>query len=972
MNPSALAAGVRHLRGLMALQGGREDSDEQLLHAFTSQHDDSAFATLVRRHGPLVLGVCRRVLHHAEDAEDAFQATFLLLARSASTLRNKNALGSWLIGAAYRVALTAKRTAARRRKYEGRATSRSPADPGEELSWREVRTLLDEEIARLPEIYRSVFILCCLESVSREEAARRLGLKEGTVSSRLTAARQRLSHRLARRGVELTALLAAVTLATPSVSALPAGLMANTMRTVSAASTSERLSGVVSPSVAELIESLASAALMSKAKMATVLLLAVSMLAGVSVWAYQGLTTSPPVLISTQSAETIAAKADEKPKSAKNIEIHGRVLASDGKPKAGAKLVLLFSEGKITPLGVSAEDGRFTVAVPKETTKHYDHWLIAQADGACFDFIDLFEFKNKKPIELHLVKDNVIRGRVVNTEGKPIRGVSVTVQRLSVCARNSLDSFLDTWKKQAPWGSEKQIWTEKPIPQFSTATDDDGRFAISGTGAERLVTVGLSGAGIADTQVWIANRDGFDPKPYNKAFLDSISKGHGNYRWFLLSGPNVTIVAEAEKVIRGVVTDAESGKGQPGVIVRLPRDSDELIHFPPEAKTDAEGRYEIHGIRKTKRYLLAVAGNTETGHMPSQVWAEDTVAHQPIRADVKVKKGVIVTGKIIDGATGEALPGFVMAVVLRGNSFAKDYPRFDEFHGLGQWNSSDRTDGDHAFRVVAIPGPMLLMGKTEGTDRAVYKATGHDARYPQYFTDDGDGYYGYDHMAPLQGIWNKVLEIKPGVAMVKQDIVLEREKILAEVQIQDAEGRPLAGAWANTDNSNCGVSFAPHGGRIESSTCSVYGNAVGKPLRIIFYQAERKLTGTLTLKGEENQPVIVKLGPAGAIKGRLLGSDGKPLAGMVVELRYRDRAAEKIHHAIQHYEGKGPILTDAGGAFAYDDVIPEMMFELSFHPNKRRSARETKSTWETTQVKSGECRDLGTIKPKRVPEKTDE
>jgi protocatechuate 3,4-dioxygenase beta subunit len=360
-----------------------------------------------------------------------------------------------------------------------------------------------------------------------------------------------------------------------------------------------------------------------------------------------------------------------------------------------------------------------------------------------------------------------------------------------------------------------------------------------------------------------------------------------------------------------------------------------------------------------------VGDNKDTGHMPSQVWAEDTVAHQPVQADIKVKKGVIVTGKIIDGATGQALPGHVMGVVLRGNPFGKDYPRFDEFHGLGQQNSYDDTDADHAFRIVTIPGPMLLMGKTQGVERGVYKYVGGDAKkYPQYFGDEGRHYYGYDHMAPLQGIWNKVLEIKPGLAVVQQDIVLEREKILAQVRIEDADGQPLTGAWAETDNPKCGVSFAPHGGREESSTCSVYGDAGGKPLRIIFYQADRKLTGTLTLQGDEKQPVSVKLGLAGAIKGRLLDAEGKPLAGMRVELRYGDRAAGKVHDNVQHYEGRGPIVTDAAGAFAYDDVIPDMTFELAFRPNKRQSERELKADVATIQVKSGERRDVGAVKIK--------
>ncbi len=224
MSRSTLAAGVRHLRGVLAAQGRRDDSDEQLLHAFAACHDDSAFAALVHRHGPMVLHVCRRVLGHEQDAEDAFQATFLVLARKAAGLRNKTALAGFLHGTAYRIALNAKRSAARRRKYESRMPAPSPIQPSDELPWREVRALLDEEIARLPEKYRSVFVLCCLENLSQAEAGRRLGMKERTVSNRLAEARKRLAERLARRGVELTAVLAAATVATQSVSALPPAL----------------------------------------------------------------------------------------------------------------------------------------------------------------------------------------------------------------------------------------------------------------------------------------------------------------------------------------------------------------------------------------------------------------------------------------------------------------------------------------------------------------------------------------------------------------------------------------------------------------------------------------------------------------------------------------------------------------------------------------------------------------------------
>ena len=277
MSSSAVLTSVRRLRSLLAGQHGQEQSDEQLLTAFADRRDDLAFATLVCRHGPMVLGVCRRVLGHEQDAEDAFQATFLVLARRAAALHNKTALGSFLHGTAYNLASKVKRVASRRRKYEGRAPERSSVSPSDELLWREVQALLDEEIARLPEIYRSAFVFCCLENLSRAEAGRRLGLKERTVSNRLAEARKRLSQRLARRGVELTAVLAAITLATPAV---PAALVASTMKAALATAAGDGLAGVVSASVAELVRS---ATMVGKTKIATVLLLALTLLGGAGV-----------------------------------------------------------------------------------------------------------------------------------------------------------------------------------------------------------------------------------------------------------------------------------------------------------------------------------------------------------------------------------------------------------------------------------------------------------------------------------------------------------------------------------------------------------------------------------------------------------------------------------------------------------------------------------------------------------------
>jgi RNA polymerase sigma factor (sigma-70 family) len=187
-------------------------TDDQLLERYVSHHDADAFALIVRRHGGLVRSVCRHVLGHDQDADDAFQATFLVLASQAASIRKATALASFLHGVAYRTAANARRARARRSGPIGERAAHDADQPATAAALREVQAILDEEVSRLPEKWRAPFVLCCLEGKSRAEAARELALKEGTISSRIARARTELQQRLSRRGVALSAALAAVAL----------------------------------------------------------------------------------------------------------------------------------------------------------------------------------------------------------------------------------------------------------------------------------------------------------------------------------------------------------------------------------------------------------------------------------------------------------------------------------------------------------------------------------------------------------------------------------------------------------------------------------------------------------------------------------------------------------------------------------------------------------------------------------------
>ncbi len=271
MADATLSPVLRHVRRLSGAPGDSQLSDGELLHAFLAARDQDAFVALVRRHGPLVLGVCRRVLHHHQDAEDAFQATFLVLARKAASVRRRAALASWLHGAAYRAALTLRRSLARRRHHEGRAGRPIETRAAGE-AWRELEAILEEEIQRLPEKYRTAFVLCCLESQSRADVARRLGIAESTVSSRVDQARKQLRRRLARRGVSLSAALAASAVAQRVGAAVPPALIAAATRAAAA--------GVVPANVAGVVEGVLWAAAVARLRVVAALALTLGAIVG--------------------------------------------------------------------------------------------------------------------------------------------------------------------------------------------------------------------------------------------------------------------------------------------------------------------------------------------------------------------------------------------------------------------------------------------------------------------------------------------------------------------------------------------------------------------------------------------------------------------------------------------------------------------------------------------------------------------
>jgi len=266
---------VNQLRRIVGRRCGSTLTDAQLLEDFVSRRDQASFEVLVWRHGAMVLSLCQRILRDSHEAEDAFQAAFLIFARKAKSIGKRAAVGSWLYKVAYRVALRLRAKAARRDTWE-QAADDLPARPtADSLAGRELRPVLDEEIGRLPEKYRVPLVLCYLEGHTNEEAAEQLGCPKGTILSRLARGRERLRSRLTRRGFALSALALATALSESAASAaLPAPLVAATVEAATVFAAGQVAAGLVSASVVALSEGVIHAMFLTKLKIATAAMIA--------------------------------------------------------------------------------------------------------------------------------------------------------------------------------------------------------------------------------------------------------------------------------------------------------------------------------------------------------------------------------------------------------------------------------------------------------------------------------------------------------------------------------------------------------------------------------------------------------------------------------------------------------------------------------------------------------------------------
>jgi RNA polymerase sigma factor (sigma-70 family) len=920
MSSAHVRAVLRHIRQVASARAEQEASDEELLERYIARGDEDAFAALLGRHGPMVLGVCRTVLRDLHDAEDAFQAAFLLLARKAASIHRREAVSGWLYRVSYNLALRARTGAERRRAVEQKAASVPPPDPVLDMSLRSLRAVLFEELDRLPERYRLPLLLCGLQEKTLEEAARHLGWTKGAVKGCIQRGRRLLRARLQRRGLEIPMALGIAGLAVGSVSArVPANLMRATLRTASAAS--------VPAEIAILVRA-ARASASRGPRLALALLLATSVTVAAFGMARQrndGVAPSPP-------ATRPALVAEEK------VKVSGRVVDPDGKPFVGAKLYMARpSGGATTREATSGADGRFHFAVTKAGLEKTVADQPAPRVMAVTDKFgcDWAEFDaNGQELTLRLVRDEPISTRILDLNGRPVAGARLRVRYVFAAQGENLDNYFAAVRKGG--GRFAKQWDGAiPGQPAVLTTDADGRFHLSGAGRERVVSLVVEGPAIASAGLDVMTRK-----------VPSIKHLQG---WTY--GAAADYVAPASRPIRGVVRDKQSAKPLPGVTVESIRGG------WCSTVTDAEGRYELLGFAKSSRYHLVVRA-ADGLHFGRELNVNDTTGLGPLTCDIELVKGLTVRGRVTDKATGSPLArARVDYHPLAPNRYTAKLP--------DAWTPRSETktgpDGSYVLTVLPGPGVIGVMGPaapdevmpdesymlalvTRKECKAFFNTPIFSIKEPQgddfLTTDVGDQTYG----CICQSSYNALLLLEPGekeTDLVK-DAALERPRAL-KCRIVDPDDQPLAGVTVYGLHPYTKAETLPSA---EFTVPCV--NPRRQNRQLVFHHGAKRLgLFEKELCGDSTKPRTFKLQPCGSASGRMVDRDtGRPKAGLWILI---------MGHGANGLGGGDSTVTDKDGCFRFEGLVPGQDYWIC-------QAAAASYGLATLTVESGEHKDLGDVK----------
>ncbi len=1004
-----LGAALRQINRLFVDGAVTGLSDAQLLERFVGRRDAGSFEALVARHGPMVLSVCRGVLRDPNDAEDAFQATFLILVRKAGSIRGRVVLGGWLYQVAHRVAIQANIAAARRRAREREAgqmtiasTSSHPA-VGDDLL-----PALHEEIARLPEKYRLPILLCDLEGLPQAQAAGQLRWSERTLRRRLAEARDRLKGRLARRGLAPDgAMLGAVFLREARAS-LPAVLNERTVRSAMDLVNHTITAGTVSAAAGSLTREVLKIMLLQKLKLASAALLG----AGLMAWAASAALIprgdepqkAAPAPVAKRSTPTNAPQPAPEPDPLDAVgmfSVRGRVLDPDGKPVAGAEIyvhhysfhimasatsntVPASQSGRVT---VSDADGRFHFELDKSASdfpyRDFPVWHGAQIAAVAPGYgpawveagsllkggeatsqlevlstnvtLKLGSLLKGGEATLQLVRDDVpIRGRVLDLQGRPVAGVTVRATGIQAVRDGAdKDAMLASGEIKYEQMSSQYSGPTWLGQQGTFSTDADGRFEVRGVGRDRIVELEFQSPILEKVYLYAMARPARTPsKPRPRPSRPAGTMMIGQPPPPLLVGATFEQIAGPTKPITGVVRLKGTGKPLAGVHILGAEPS---TWTEVSALTDAQGRFRLVGLPKGGSYQVRAAPRPGIDpFLGASITVTDTEGLKPIETALELPKGVIVVGRMIDTATGR---------LVRAKHVS--HHKVPANNNPGDADLSHSGLVDPIFRLTVPPGEGLIYANVRGTNLPYTRARLRPA-------DKGKGIGGIGDGEPMMIRLDayhayKMIDVPPDAESIAVDLELTRGAT-RKGRLIGPTGKPVVGAQC-AGYSDAWAEFKT----LTDDTFEVFALKAGQPREVIFAHKDLQLVGWLVLKDADlksDAPVVVQLQRAGSIKGRLVDEDGLPLAGagLGIQTHYPDSQGRWTARARLWPESEG-VTSDADGRFRIDGLKPGLKSTIIVGSKGRPGKRmETGEVFHNITVQPGEIRDVGDVKVKPQPE----
>jgi RNA polymerase sigma factor (sigma-70 family) len=905
-----------------------EAPDAQLLEWFARAQEEAPFTALVRRHGPMVWSVAQRVLPQLQDVEDVFQATFLLLARKAESIRKAASVASWLHGVAHRLALKVRVQKARRQSREKRAADMRQSEPEGETSLSEVQAALDTALGELPEKYRAALVLCYLEGNTQEEAARRLDCPLATVRTRLARGRKLLRQRLAKSGLTLsTSGLSALLIASAAPAAAPAAQVKAAVQAALPFAAGQPAAALCSKQAAGLVERGLKTMFLTKAKTATLFLLAACLLAGVAVLT-QPVTAKdeaiqPPEPPSAKPRPSVPMPPAEDEKE--TLAYSGRVLGPDGKPVPGAKLYLTVAEGYLKRPAPSPEyattgpDGRFAFTVPKArfgnqftvvaatAANHGPGWVQVPADG------------KRDDLTIQLVKDDgPITGQIVDLEGKPVAGATLTVLQINAAPREDLGPWLEAARGKKGLGSQIE---QEHLARFTIAlcpkvtTDAEGRFRLTGIGRNRLVRAQLDGPTITSQPLCILTRPGEPIEVIEHEGQPEYGVPRTVTTYF---GANFRHAAAPTRPIVGVVRDRDTRKPLAGITIQSyaqiinPGHSRILDHVV-ETKTDAEGRYRLTGMPKGKSFQIAAVPGLDQPYVPVHLDVPDSRGLDPVTVDVELKRGVWIEGRITDKVTGKPLQASVEYYSLSSNPNLGDYPGFDGTILMDDCITGVKEDG--SYRLVGLPGPGLvgvyyqrtscLRANERDDEFGTREGSLRTAPYHISFTSN------FSALAPIDSA--------RGTEKIQRDITIDPGWTFT-CTLVGPDGKPLTGA----KGFGTGMPWLKEREQKRTAEFTVRSFNPRRPRAVFFQDQELGLVGEAQPPKENGGSVTVRMESGASITGRLVDADGKPRAGIELGVWYRT----KEEQGWSRFPPES-IKTDRDGRFHLKALLPGYDYRLS-------------------------------------------